>query len=78
MGCSTATYTEDRSIYQSWGHSTIVDPMGKILATCGQEEAIIYADIDLQYLEDVRQQIPCHYQKRTDIYAIEDLKNIDK
>jgi len=74
VGCSTATYVEDKSIYQSWGHSTVIDPMAKTLASCGQEEAIIYADIDLKYLEEVRQQIPCQIQKRSDLYGVEDVK----
>jgi len=73
-GCSTSKYSEDPSIYQSWGHSTIVDPMSKVLSTCEHEETILYSDIDLQYLEDVRQQLPYQYQKRTDLYDIKDPK----
>lgn len=31
--------------YVAWGHSTIVDPWGKIVATVEEGEEIVYADI---------------------------------
>lgn len=33
------------SSYQAWGHSTVTDPWGTIIATTEHEETIIYADI---------------------------------
>ncbi|CAI2180419.1 2485_t:CDS:10 [Funneliformis geosporum] len=33
------------STYHAWGHSTVTDPNGQIVATTEHEEAIIYADI---------------------------------
>ena len=32
----------------------VVDPMGKVLATTEHEPAILYADIDIDYLNTVR------------------------
>ncbi|CCO28054.1 DnaJ homolog subfamily A member 2 [Rhizoctonia solani AG-1 IB] len=32
--------------YHAWGHSMVVDPMGKVIATTEHEEAIIHADIE--------------------------------
>lgn len=54
--------------YTAWGHSTVVDPWGTILATCEEQEATIFADIDLDRAHQVRQQIPIRKQRRTDIY----------
>jgi omega-amidase len=74
-GCSQVKYTDDPNVYQSWGHSTIVDPMGKVLESCEFEEKVLYTDIDLDYLDSVRNQIPNKAQKRYDIYNIIDSKD---
>lgn len=54
--------------YHAWGHSTIVDPSGQILATTEHEETIIYADIDLKQIETIRKSIPVPSQRRFDLY----------
>lgn len=41
--CSPAR--DNEADYKAWGHSTIVDPKGIVLATCEESEAVIYADI---------------------------------
>uniref|UniRef100_A0A8C4RPW1 omega-amidase n=1 Tax=Erpetoichthys calabaricus TaxID=27687 RepID=A0A8C4RPW1_ERPCA len=61
--------TDNDADYISWGHSAIVNPWGDVVAQAGSEETIVYADIDLQYLADIRQQIPLHSQKRHDLYG---------
>ena len=35
---------EDAS-YVAWGHSTVVDPWGRILVQAGEKEDIVYADV---------------------------------
>ena len=42
----------------SWGHSLIVDPWGEVLADGGADPGIIYADIDLDRVDQVRSRIP--------------------
>lgn len=42
----------------SFGHSMIIDPFGKILAELPEGEGIIYADIDLDYLAELRASFP--------------------
>lgn len=32
-GISTARFKEDPNLYQAWGHSTVVDPLGRVIAT---------------------------------------------
>ncbi|XP_044758736.1 omega-amidase NIT2 [Coccinella septempunctata] len=54
--------------YICWGHSQITDPWGKVIAAAGHEEEIIYADIDADECDKVRQQIPVGVQRRVDIY----------
>lgn len=44
---------------KTYGHSLIVDPWGKILAEGpANKEAIIYADLDLDYLNKIRRNLP--------------------
>lgn len=53
----------------SYGHAMIVDPWGKILAEItgeGDEPQIAVADVDLDYLEKVRREVPL--LRRTDVY----------
>ncbi|KAK2091850.1 Carbon-nitrogen hydrolase [Saguinus oedipus] len=44
---------------------------GEVLAKAGTEETIVYSDIDLKKLAEIRQQIPIFRQKRSDLYAVE-------
>ncbi|XP_061539774.1 omega-amidase NIT2 isoform X1 [Phycodurus eques] len=68
---ATASPAMDESAsYVAWGHSTVVNPWGEVISKAGGEETVIYADIDLQYLADVRQQIPITAQRRHDVYGV--------
>ncbi|NXS53195.1 NIT2 amidase, partial [Brachypteracias leptosomus] len=62
---------DDKASYVAWGHSTVVDPWGEVIAKAGVEETVIYADIDLKKLAEIRQQIPIISQKRYDLYGVE-------
>lgn len=54
--------------YHAWGHSTIVDPYAHLLATTEDAEDIVYADLDLGLIDEVRSSIPIYSQRRFDIY----------
>lgn len=43
----------------SYGHSMIVDPWGVVLARAGDGEGVLLAEIDRDYLERVRREVPC-------------------
>ncbi|CAK6441594.1 unnamed protein product [Pipistrellus nathusii] len=62
---------DDKASYVAWGHSTVVSPWGEVLATAGPEETIVYSDIDLKKVAEIRQQIPILSQKRSDLYAVQ-------
>lgn len=74
MGVSVAQFKEDPTIYQAWAHSTIVDPFGKVLVALDENPAIAYYDIDPNYCNEVREQIPISKQKRHDIYKLEEVQ----
>ena len=42
----------------TFGHSLIISPWGQILAEGGVQPSVIFADIDLQAIEDARSRVP--------------------
>ena len=56
--------------YESWGHSMAVDPFGELLACCGDEETILYAEPDLARIAEVRRQLPTFLHLREDLYEV--------
>eukprot|EP00842_Homolaphlyctis_polyrhiza_P005422 jgi/Hompol1/5881/HPOL_000180-RA len=54
--------------YIAWGHSSIVDPMGSVIATTDAHEDIVHATIDPAKLAETRQAIPVYSQRRFDLY----------
>ena len=57
------------SEYQAWGHSTIVSPLGEVVATCDENEATVTYEIDIGAADEFRQNVPTWSQKRHDIYT---------
>ena len=43
---------------KTYGHSMIVSPWGEILADAGEDQGIIYADLDLSLVESTRARVP--------------------
>lgn len=43
----------------SYGKSCIIDPWGAVIAQVSDGDGVAVADLDLDYLEKVRQQLPC-------------------
>jgi omega-amidase len=66
--CSPARWDEKAS-YTPWGHSTVVDPWGTIVATTDHSPELVVADIDLARLKQVRSAIPTTTQQRPDVYS---------
>lgn len=59
-----------KSVSDTYGHSMVVDPWGRILAVKEDGVGLIYADIDIDYVEKVRLQLPSLKNRRTDIYDL--------
>lgn len=56
--------------YKAWGHSTIVDPWGVVVATTEEGPATVTAELDMAFVATVRAQIPVSMQARSDLYAL--------
>lgn len=51
-----------------FGHSMVIDPWGEIVAEAGEEETILFADIDLALVDEVRTRIPVFEDRRPTLY----------
>ncbi len=56
--------------YECWGHSMAVDPFGRVLAEADEREQILYAEIDLSRVDEVRRQLPTFLHLRRDVYRV--------
>lgn len=56
--------------YVAYGNSMVADPWGEVLARARAEEEIIYADIKLSKVNEVRREIPVLNGRREDIYSL--------
>ncbi|KAF8502463.1 carbon-nitrogen hydrolase [Gautieria morchelliformis] len=54
--------------YHAWGHSSVVSPIGDVVATTDEQESIVYADIDPTVTNATRAGIPVGTQRRFDVY----------
>jgi len=64
----------------SYGHAMVVDPWGCVIAQCSDTVGLCYAEIDLNYLEKRRREMPVLTHRRHDLYGNIQLKvtvNID-
>ena len=68
IGCSPAR-DYDYS-YISYGHSLIVSPYGDILCELDEKENFITYDIDLDYVDEIREQLPLLKHRRSDLYEL--------
>lgn len=70
----TGTHNKKRV---SWGHAIVIDPWGTIVAQCSDKTDIALAEIDLNFVKQVRENMPCENHRRTDLYPkLEPLKSV--
>jgi len=59
----------------AWGHSMVVDPWGRVIASAGSGEGIVRAEIDISLSDDARRQIPSLANRRPD--ALPPLRDVE-
>ena len=62
VGCVQMTSRADKTA--AYGRSLIVDPVGFVAATAGDEETVTAADIDLPRLDAIRAALPALRHRR--------------
>lgn len=66
----TSPARDEDSGYIAWGHSLIASPWGDLVHEMDEKEGVVTTDIDLDYVDDIRQQLPLLSSRRTDIYNV--------
>ncbi|CAN8025769.1 unnamed protein product [Ixodes persulcatus] len=61
--------------YVAWGHSMLVDPSAKVVQSAKAAEQVVLAEVDLDYLAAVREQLPVYKHKRDDLYRVVSCKD---
>ena len=68
VGCAPAR--DVSAGYISWGHSIVTDPWGRVTGMLDENEGILLAELDMDYEEQVREELPLLKSRRTDIYQL--------
>lgn len=61
---------DESANYNSYGHSIITNPWGEVLTEAGYKEELLIADLDLNEIEKVREELPLIKNKRNDLYRL--------
>uniref|UniRef100_A0A1I7XR52 bis(5'-adenosyl)-triphosphatase n=1 Tax=Heterorhabditis bacteriophora TaxID=37862 RepID=A0A1I7XR52_HETBA len=54
----------------SYGHAMVVDPWGAVIAQCSERIGMCFAEIDLQYVDELRAMQPVFSHRRHDLYTL--------
>jgi omega-amidase len=54
--------------YKAYGHSMVVSPWGEVLAEAGEDETILYVDLDPALLAATRKRLPLLQHRRDKLY----------
>lgn len=58
------------SSYTSYGNSIVASPWGEVVNKMNEEEGYFIVDLDLNYIDKIRKELPLLKQRRHDIYTI--------
>lgn len=59
---------DEEGIYVAYGNSCVASPWGDFIAHADEKECILYADIDLEYEDSIRNQLPLLKHRRPELY----------
>lgn len=68
VGCAPAR--DVSAGYISWGHSIVTDPWGRVTGMLDENEGILLAELDMDYEEQVGEELPLLKSRRKDIYQL--------
>ena len=60
----------NKPAFRSWGHTMLIDPWGNILGQLGEKPGVLLGEIDMNYLSQVRRQLPSLANIRDDVYDL--------
>lgn len=59
---------DQQAPYQAYGHSCLVNPWGEFCAKADSRETIVYGTIDLDYIDEIREQLPLLKHRKPELY----------
>ena len=68
LGCAPAR--NNKGSYVSYGNSLVVNPWGEVVKALNADENVLVSEIDLDYVDKVREQLPILKNRREDLYQI--------
>ena len=68
VGCAPAR--DVSAGYISWGNSIVTDPWGRVIDMLDEKKGILLAELDMDYEEQVREELPLLKSRRKDIYQL--------
>ena len=71
VGCAPAR--DVSAGYISWGQSIVTDPWGRVIDMLDEKKGILLAELDMDYEEQVREELPLLKSRRKDMYKLEKL-----
>lgn len=71
IGC--APMRDESAGYISWGYSIVTDPWGRVIDMLDEKEGVLLTELDLDYEEQVREELPLLKSRRKDMYRLEKL-----
>ena len=71
VGCAPAR--DVSAGYISWGHSIVTDPWGRVIDMLDEKKGILLSELDMDYEEQVREELPLLKSRRKDMYKLEKL-----
>lgn len=57
-----------KKTFHTYGRSIVVDPWGNVVAKASDRECIVMAEIDMDYVDHMREQVPCVKNRRPETY----------
>lgn len=66
--CCNSCGTAGETVYG--GNSAVIDPWGETMALAGEQEEILFADCNLDVLQQIRSTIPVFRDRRPELYHI--------
>ncbi|MCQ2405621.1 MAG: carbon-nitrogen hydrolase family protein [Oscillospiraceae bacterium] len=70
----TSPARNEKASYVAYGHSICCDPWGKTIFRMDEKEGICLAEIDLDYADEIRSQLPLLSARRDDVYSLSEIK----
>ncbi|NLB52624.1 MAG: carbon-nitrogen hydrolase family protein [Syntrophomonadaceae bacterium] len=69
VGVSAAR--NEKPAYQSWGHSMVTDPWGRVLVEGDEKEIMLLSTIDIAETARAREEMPLLKHRRIDLYKLD-------